>query len=622
MLGAKDSPNLLEWEQRIAGDARGARVLMPVAVVAATFLAYVATVDLGFVYDDQVLILTNDSIRSWSYFPSYFTSHLWSSHYPSLLSNAYRPILLIWLRLNEVLFGAHAWGWHLSSVAAHVAVTYLVYRLGVRLTRDIWCAGAGALVFGLHPIHVETIAEASWADQPVSTLLVLATVLTWWRSRQGGRSAAWLAASVALSAAALLSKESSLMLPFLISAYAWIEGGASGREVAPVEGRGALFERLRSALGAAVPFWAVVLAYLPLRVWALKGFAHVATPLSWSQEVFTLPSVLLFYARLLIWPTGLSCYYDTPTLSSPTWQGFVMPAALLAALAAGLALWYQRTRQSQPEEARTIALACLWMVLTTLPVLNFRLLLEGEIAHDRYLYLPSVGFALLVAIALRQAVGRAARYLKPAGVLLGAVVLFGAMGIATARQCLFWSDDLVLSVRAHEIAPHNVTATTSLAAAVGERGMYGQAMALYQQALAIQPNFWVANRNLAYLYYTLGDFPEAVRYFARSCAVGPEEGDQFLYLGLALLRMGRLAEAEKAVRSALVLRPQGKNYHLALGTILSQEGRLPEAKQELEAELSQDAENGQARSLLDEIDQELQPGKPEVPPPHPSPDIK
>ncbi|MFZ0963708.1 MAG: tetratricopeptide repeat protein [Terriglobia bacterium] len=603
-MNDSDSPRQPEWLRNFAGDSRGARALLPAAILAATFLSYLVTLDLGFFSDDQILIITNGSIRSWSYFPSYFTSHIWSYHYPHWLTNAYRPILLIWLRLNEVLFGAHAWGWHLSSLAMHLAVTYLVYRLGLRLTGDVWTAAAGALIFGLHPVHVETIAEVSWADQPLSTLFVLATILTWWRSREAGRRVAWLAGSMVLCTAALLSKESSLVLPVLIGGSAWIFGGVGGREVAPIEF--GFFPRLRSALGASIPYWVLILLYLPLRIRALRGFTHVLTPLTLSQEVFTLPSVLLFYLRLLVWPTRLSCFYDTPYISTPGWHDFVLPAALLAAVAAVLALWYGRTRRSAPGEAKAMAFAFLWMMLTLLPVLNFRFLLEGEIAHDRYVYLPSVGFALLVAIALRQTVGLTARYLQPAWLLVGVLALIAAMGMATVRQCLFWSDDLVLGLRAHAIAPHNITATTSLAAAAAKRGMDGQAMALDQQVLAVQPNAWPASRDLAYLYYAHGNFPEAARLFVRSLTVGPEDGDQFLYLGLALLQTGRPVQAEKAVRAALLVRPEGRNYHLGLAMVLRTEGRLPEARQETEVELTEDPQNAQARALRDEITTQVQ----------------
>jgi Flp pilus assembly protein TadD len=607
MMTAKDNLNQAEREQNLAGPTHWQQGLPAAVIITTTFIAYAATLSFGFVFDDHVLVVQNDSIRSWRYLPSYFASHIWSFRYPHLLSNAYRPFFLIWLRLNDALFGQHAWGWHLSLVVAHVAVTYLVYRLGLRLMRNSESALAGALIFGLHPVHVETIAEAAWADQALSTLFMLGAILTFCRSRESGPRRVWLAASLALTAAALLSKESALMLPVLVSGYAWIYAGPGGREAAPLENRPSHFARLRSALVASIPFWAVVLLYLPLRFRALKGFTHVVTPLSLAKEVFTLPSVLLFYLRLLVWPSGLSCYYDTPYVSSPGWHDFVLPAALLVAIAAAVAFWHWRTRRNSPEQAKGIAFACLWMVLTLLPVLNFRLLPENEIAHDRYVYLSSVGFALLVAMALRQAMRAAGKYsIRPAWALLGALVLLGAMGYATLRQSLYWSDDLTLNYRAHQIAPHNVSATTSLAAAVAQRGMDGVAMELYQQALAIQPEFWRANVNLAYLYYTHGNFPEAARFFARAGAADPTDGDQFLYLGMTEMRLSHLSQAEGAIRTALLIRPNGKNYHLGLGMVLATEAKFPQAKHEIETELAQDPQNRQAQALLKEVDQKIQ----------------
>lgn len=248
-----------------------------------------------------------------------------------------------------------------------------------------------------------------------------------------------------------------------------------------------------------------------------------------------------------------------------------------------------------------MAFAIFWTVVTLVPVLNFRLLPEGEIAHDRYLYLPSVGFAILVGIALQQVARvRAVATRGREGVLVG-LVFICALGLATARQSIFWSDDLSLNYRAHQIAPHNVSATTSLAAAVEQRGMNSAAITLYRQALAVRPKLWQANVNLGYLYYARGDFSNAARFFSRSCAADPADGDQFLFLGMSLLRMGRLAEAEIAVRTALLARPWGKHYHLGLGMVLKEEGRFADARQEVIAELAQDPQNSQAKSLLNRI---------------------
>lgn len=599
----QNAPPQLAWQRCISSDSPWARALAPVAILAATFLAYAATLGFGFVFDDHILILSNESIHSWRYFPLYFTSHIWSFRYPHLLANYYRPLFLTWLRLNDMLFGLRPWGWHLTSVLAHVAVTYLVFRLCLRLTEDAWVAGTAGLVFGLHPVNVEAVADITSIQEPLSTLFILGAMLAFCRSWESGPKHRWLVASLALTAAALLSKESGMVIPILVAGYAWIYRDAGSREVAPAEWR--FFPRLRSALVASIPFWVVILSYLPLRIRALKGFAHVITPLSWSQEVFTLPSVLMFYLRLLTRPIGLSCYYDLPYVSAPTMREFWLPLAGILAAAAVLAGWYMWMRRAQPEDARTLAFAALWMVVAILPVLNFRMLPEGEIAHDRYLYLPSVGFSLLLALATVRWVRSQRHWLRPGWVAGLAVLICLVTGFTTLRQSLYWSDDLSLNFHAHKIAPRNVSATSSLAAAVSQRGLDAQAMALYQQALAIQPKFWRANVNLAYLYYAHDDFPEAARFFARACIADPTDGDQFLYLGMALLRMGRLEEAEKAVRTALLVRPQGMNYHLGLGMVLRGEGKFPEAKREIEAELSLDGQNAQARTLLEEVKRQI-----------------
>lgn len=652
----------------------GRETLFAVGILIATFLAYLDTLALGFVFDDHVLIVTNDSIRSWRYFPTYFTSHIWSFRYPHLLANYYRPLFLTWLRLNDARFGLHAWGWHLTSVLAHVAVTWLVYRLALRLTRDAWMAGVAGLIFGLHPVHAEAVAYLASIQEPLSTFFIIAAILAFTRcrevteySRLGGDACVpegpdapgaptgaelagsrpdsgmakmamaqepchghparaevdgqaghrtwaspgrpWhkgrLAMALVFEAAALLSKESGMVLPLLIAAYAWIYGRNSGREAASVESRGRYLERFRDALWASIPFWVVLLTYVPARIHALKGFTHVITPLPLSTVIFTIPSVVLFYLRLLVWPAGLSCYYDTPYVTSPTWNGFFVPALALIGVAAALGYWYFRTRRKNPAIAPAMELAFVWMVLTILPVLNLRFLPSGEIAHDRYVYLPSVGFVILVAVALAQFRRFEEMVLWPVLRVGFAAALVLVMGVATARQNLFWSDDLTLNARAHSIAPNNVYATTSLAAAVAEQGMEGAAVALYQQVLARQPNFWRANVNLAYLEYSHGNYPQATHYFARACASDPTDGDEFLYLGMSLLRTGKPEEAEKAVRTALLVRPAGQNYHLGLAMVLKGEGKLAEAKTEVQTELASNPQNAQAKGVLEELDRQI-----------------
>ena len=578
------------------GALRLTGIVLPGAILAATFLAYVGALSFEFVFDDQAGIVRNGSLRAWHYLPSYFTSHVWSFLYPHLLSNYYRPLFLLWLRVNFILFGLNPWGWHLTSVLAHLAVTFMVYRLALRLIGDDRGAAAAALVFGLHPVHVEAVAYVSAVPEVLSTLCLLGALLAWVRSREPASHPAWMLASVLLFCLALLAKESGMMLPVFVAIYAWVYCRSEGGKAQPAR-------RLGTALLAASPFLAATVPYIVLRVWALKGFAHTVTPVALRTEILTIPAVLAFYLRLLLWPLGLSCYYDLSYVSAVSVRGFLLPLAAVLAAAVTLLVWYLWMRRSQPQEARGVAFAALWMLAAILPVLNFRLLPEGEIAHDRYLYLPSVGFSLLVGLAVVQVLGASKLARLGRTALVSAAVAAGlVLGLATLRQSLYWSDDLSLNFRAHQIAPHNVYATTSLGAAVAARGMVGPAMALYQQALAIQPNFWRANVNMGYLDYAQGNYEQAARYFSRACAADPTDGDQFLYLGMSLLRTGRTSEAENAIRTALVVRPGGTNYHLGLAMVLMQEGKLAEAKHEVETELAADPQNAQARALMDEID--------------------
>ncbi len=576
------------------------RAGLPAIVVASTFLAYAATLRFGYIYDDYYLIVYNNSLRSWRFLPVYFSGHLWSFIFPTGKSNAYRPLLLVWLRANFQLFGFHTWGWHLSIVAAHLAVTWLVYRLALRLLRDRWIAAAGALLFGFHPVHVETIAEAAWADQPLSTLFLLAAVLAWWRGRAPARKPAWLTASLGFAGAALLCKESGMVLPLLISALAWIYAPEDDPK-----GGGEISRRAKSALATGAPFWILVLGYIVLRVRAMKVFSYVLYAIPWSKALLTLPAVLVLYLRLLIWPVGLSGYYDTFYVSKPGWQDFFWPLVLLAGAAVMLALWYRRTRRMAPEQARAMALAFLWLTLTLIPVLNLRYLPKDEIVHDRYLYLPSVGFCLLVAIGLRQMLDLLPKsYRRAAFVLPAALVFFGLLGFGTIRQSLFWRDEMSLRTRAHLIAPHNVCATAGLGDILRIEGKYGPAMELYREALAADPDHWPANYGMGLIDYRQGNYQEAVRYLLHACSLMPTDSDALATLSLALLHIGRTTAAEDAARSALMVNPDGKNYHLALALALDAQGRREEAKQEINAELAADPQNREAQALLQAVERE------------------
>src|SRR5205085_9467176 len=118
--------------------------LLALAVIGITFLAYSGTLGYEFVYDDRGQIVNNPFIQSWHYLPRYFSDHVWGHVDPTMLGNYYRPMFLVWLLINEALFGLKSSWWHLTTILAHVAVTLMVFTLARRLLKSLPAAAIAA----------------------------------------------------------------------------------------------------------------------------------------------------------------------------------------------------------------------------------------------------------------------------------------------------------------------------------------------------------------------------------------------------------------------------------------------------------------------------------------------
>ncbi len=292
-------------------------------VLALTFAVYAPTLRYQFVHDDRGQIVENPAVHSWHSVPTYFTGQVWAAVMPEELGNYYRPLFLLWLRINDVVFGNQAWGWHLTTILAHVLTTLLVYLLALRLGigRDV--ALLAALIFGLHPAHIEAVAWVSGVTEPLLGILLIASFLGYLQSRAAGAHALkWKVISLVLFALAMLEKETALILPGLLLVYEWIFGTEWGK---PLKVR-RIFTWSAEAIGKIWPYLFLVALYVPARIYALKGFNHVVTPLSTAQLIFTWPSLVGFWIRHLVWPAGLSTFYDFPAVVNPTLRNFILPA--------------------------------------------------------------------------------------------------------------------------------------------------------------------------------------------------------------------------------------------------------------------------------------------------------
>ena len=567
-------------------------------VLTLTFAVYAPTLRYSFVGDDRGLILDNPTVRSWHFLPTYFTAHLWAGIMPEGAANYYRPFFLLWLRVNHALFGNHACGWHSTTILVHVFATLLVCLLACQLGVNRNGALVAALIFGLHPAHIEGVAWISGVTEPLLGFLLLASFLAYVQWRREGRRR-WEVISLALFALALGEKETAVILPGLLLVYDWIFGLEWER---PFELRRTLLW-CDEALGRTWPYFVLLVLYVPLRIYALKGFSHGGTLLSDKQLIFTWPSLIWFWIRHLIWPFGLSPFNDFLMVVHPTLRNFFLPGILDVCAAVALFAGVRRSRRA--------TFCAVWPILPLIPPSVFCVFFAVDSAHDRYLYLPSVGFAILMALVLEKACKGAPQWQGiPLSLLAAALCLAAVLSFGTITQSFCFRDNLTFYASNLSLDPHNPTAESNYAAILAEKGLYGPALEKFDDVVKRDPNHWAATYDLALTYYKMGNLPEAEKYFSEAIRIIPNKPDEHLYLGMTRYKSGRTAEAIASVQRAIAINPAGEGYHFALGMMLRTRGDLSGALEQFKEELALHPEQQTAVVQIRELENRLRESRP------------
>jgi tetratricopeptide (TPR) repeat protein len=585
---------------------RASTLFMLGLITIGTVVPFIPSLRYGFVYDDDVQVLDAVAARNWQSHYTYFVSSVWNPRGSVPLNyNYYRPLFYFWLRINAALFGYHAFWWHLAAVGLHLAATILVFYLLRRHFADPWIATVGALIFGVHPAHVESVVWVSGVTDPLAAIGFLGSLLLWLKATDAPRkrlvmspathvnhrSSGLTAASLLCFAAALAAKETAIVFPVVVFLYAL----ADLVSIADSSSAGAadLLQRLRFAVRESLPYAGLTGLYVIRRWAALHSFSSGSSWISARNVLLTAPSILLFYVRHLVWPIRLQLFYDFHLVNSASEPSFWLTLVLLVVLAgAGFLLW-RRIRWPG------IPAAALWICLPLTPVLDIAVFQPDDFLHDRYLYFPVIGLAMAAGFLTQRVWGTGD---IPRRRLLAFVTPFivGLAG-ATAVQSTPWRDNLTLYTAASEHSS-NTMARNNLASELAARGRLEEARTILQSVIQQRPDFWLANYNLGYVQYRLRNLADAETHLCRALALNPADPDTHIYLGLTFLRQDRLANAEAELRQAIALKPSGEGYHLGLGMVELRQGHREQAQAEFSAELKYHPNNEVVRTQVEALE--------------------
>jgi len=560
------------------------------AALLITAATYLQSAFFEFVYDDFGQIVYNPKIKSLRLTLTYFTSNVWSQI--TDIGLYYRPLYMVWLRVNHAFFGLEPLYWHLTAITLHLLVCLLLYFFVYRLTQSKWVAAVSMLLFGLHPAHVECVAWISGTTESLLASVLLGSLLCYWkhRDRAHKKPDSWLAASLLLAFFGTLVKESAIIIPALIFSYEWIfcRQDAS-RKV-----------RLWASFRPAIPYALVSFGYLLMRALALKSLTPPATPVGRLHALLAWPEAIAFYTAHALFPFHMSVFYNLMMVSHPGLQNFVLPVILMFT---GAALLFYGSRRS-----RVFAFLAAWSAITLIPILNVTLWNNAENLHDRYLYLPSVA----VCIALASLIARLKELHYDISALGALIVIVAGYSFVTVREMRYWRDDYVLAQHGIEVSPGHPIAPQLMAGVLIGREKITEAIPYLVDALDAMPTNVATLCELGFCYAEINALPLAEECLGKAIALRGSEPRAHLVLGMVRLKQGRLQEAEAECRRGIDLQPVSRGvlvYHYYLGNVLYAKGDVQGALREYRAELQNDAAIdtafANAQERVDEIERQF-----------------
>jgi protein O-mannosyl-transferase len=508
----------------------------------ATLAVYYPSLHGDFVnIDDPDYVDENEYIRDLSWKGIYRI-------FASIIAVNYFPLQILSYAIDYHLWGLTPFGYRLGNLIFHLGNALLVFSFLRRLlSGKTWLAFAGSLIFSLHPVNVESVAWVSERKNVLSVFFLLLSFLAYFRYLEGKRKGLAYGLSLGLYLLSILAKVSSVVFPLLLILYDMCFTSRSRKEW----------------IKDKIPFFLMSAFFsgLAVYIYHLQKIIpeyHGGHPIN---NFLTMANVVVEYILSLFVPLYLNFYYDTRLVKSFGEYPFLLSLSFLLLVMVLAIKWYRKERP--------LFFSLLWFFIPLLPVLN--IVPIAILRADRYLYLPSVGFAYFLAWGIPRLLGNTGP--KGSWAALGVLFLIaGVFGWITEKQAGYWRSPFHLWSRVMKYIPSEAKAYCFLGNNARDRGQITLAETLYREALDRAPRSPAALNNLGLLYMNKGRVEEAHTLFQRALESDPDYPDAQINLGISYWKKG---EEEQAIAAFEKAKGNKKNRATAnnnLGVIYQNRG--------------------------------------------------
>jgi tetratricopeptide (TPR) repeat protein len=541
-------------------------------LVLAILVIYGQVSDHDFInFDDDVYIASNRWV------PAGLSAKgmIWAFSFKDKRQTYWHPLTWLSHMLDAQLYGLDAGRHHLTNVLFHMVNTLLLFMWLHRMTGAIWRSAFVAGLFAVHPLNVESVAWLAERKNVLSTFFWMLTLLIYARYSDRPGLARYFAVLV-VYALGLLAKPMLVTLPFVLLLLDYWPLNRFG-----LQKSGGVHKHLKSYL---------ILEKIPLL--GLSGLAVYLSSVSLQgignyislQSVpitLRIQNALLAYTQYfakMLWPQKLAVFYPYPEMV-PLWQ--IIGASIFLM---GVTIFVILTLKQYPY----LAVGWLWYLGTLIPVSGIVQAGLWPAMADRWTYIPLIGLFMSLVWGVSD-LGIKCKLTAARYALVPLMCIVG-LGVASHLHVRIWANSLKLFDHALKVTKNNYVAHNNLGRAMAALGRDSEAFEHYSAALRINPHSAHAHVNIGSALLARGGIETAINHFQHALRIKPDFAEALNNIGLALIRTGKIVDAIDHFQLALKKDPDFANGHKNLRLALRIKRRIEGAAERLQASLDLDSE--------------------------------
>ena len=570
-------------------------------IIAVGFLVYGNTLVNEMLWDDYDLIINNEYIRDWKYFPKYFSENLVAGS--GIMSNYWRPLLLISFFIDYKVGGLEPFVYHLQNMSWHILSSVLFFVLLRRLSLSISVSLLSSLLFLVHPVQTEAITYISGRSDPMHMTFIFAGLICFVKSIENKLNKKYYFLSIVLFILALLTRERSVAFALVIMWYVFTlyggidiwKGYCSGSSTRSkfCSKKNLVIFKYKILMSSV--FAAISLGYFSLRMTIISFDSEYLISESEQNDWSLQGSIVLYikaiaiYSKLIFWPANL---YVSRVINAP--ENIFNIELIVGVLVMVLFVWIAVRAIKSGDNLVLFLLG--WIGITFLPTL-YTFPMHGVLA-EHWLYQVFFGIFTMIAryISLPLNLIRN-KYILGLALIL---IIFGliSLSIRTVVRNTDWREPKEFFEKNISLGGKSILIYMNLGMEYERDGDYDKAFTMYEKVIKKNEDIFWGWYNMGNLYRQTNNNVKALEMYRESISRRPDFLSAYKNSAVIYMKEEKRDEAITIIKEFIDKYPENIEALFCVAGIYHQEGDLKNAYEYIERVLKIDPDNKLAKELV------------------------